>query len=103
SRGSSGAVKLNGLKSDGPASRFCVTWKLPNHRRKYPTSTATRGRICRWMLVENSQLYARVPHPNRVSLLNFVTDVGRPKLRLDHVEQKSPPLARRSCWAEFNR
>src|SRR5215467_6269358 len=66
-------------------ARLCVTWKLPYQRRKYPASRPTRGVSWCCTDVENSQLYARVPQPNRVSWLNCATDVGSPKFRLDTV------------------
>ena len=54
-------------------------------RRKYPTSTATRGTISCWTLVENSQLYARVPHPLYVAGSSARVGTRPPKFRLSTI------------------
>src|SRR5688500_12123790 len=46
----------------------------------------TRGSTWCCTLVEYSQLYWRVPQPNRVSGSNCATDVACPKLRFDATE-----------------
>src|SRR5262245_15070102 len=63
-RESTGAVTLNWSKFDAFRLRLSVMVKLPNRRRKYETSTDTRGMICRCTPAENSQLYPRLFQPD---------------------------------------
>src|SRR5688572_3989499 len=57
---------------------------------------ATRGTISCCTLVENSQLYSRLLHPERVRSSNYATDESVPKL-----PGAAPQLSRTGLYAGF--
>src|SRR5262245_32226532 len=71
---------LKVLKSDTSVAKLSVTWKLPNQRRKYPTSIDTPGSTSCCTDVENSQLKKRLPHPRNRSSSNCSIGTVPPKV-----------------------
>src|SRR3954466_9846034 len=63
SRGSDGAVMLNGVKSLAFTSVLSVAVKFCSHRLKYPTSIDTRGASCCWTDAPICQSFGRMPQP----------------------------------------
>src|ERR1700682_2073785 len=63
--GISPGLMLKASKSLAALLKSSVTRKLPNQRRKYPPYTETPFDSSCCALTENSQLYGRLPHPNR--------------------------------------
>ena len=82
----------NRVKSSGPTIRLSVTWKCAQERRKYPTSSATRGMSSCCTPAENSQLAWRrlKPEISRSSKASPGTEV--PKL-VSSIGPHSPLVA----------
>src|SRR5688572_26857161 len=93
----------NGVKSAGTVARLSSTKKLSSHRRKYPSSTETRGSTSCWTETPNSQSAGRTPHPSSAAGSKFRLKVAVPKLRSLIAPHESPPAARLFCASGLDR
>src|SRR5262245_20960640 len=94
---------LNFVKSEGSVARLSSTKKLSSQRRKYPSSTDTRGSTSCCTETPNSQSAGRTPQPSSAAGSKLRLSVAVPKLRSLIAPQESPPLARLFCASGLDR